>query len=121
MENRKNLILLFPGKGYKVTCPLLYYAYMKYERKGYECIEISYGDFNNIDDAKNNAEVQINKLDFSNYDDVVFLSKSMGTVIAGEIEEGIVQQYQAHISDTYKKNTAIFKKRKKHKFGNSRN
>ena len=84
---RKNLVVLFPGKGYVVTCPLLYYAYLKYERRGYECVSISYGDYNNINDARNNVLIQINKLDLSSYDDIIFLSKSMGTIVAGWIDD----------------------------------
>jgi hypothetical protein len=111
-ENRKNLIVLFPGKDYTVTCPLLYYAYMKYERLGYECIEVSYGNFNSFDDAKNNAKAQINKLDFSNYNDIVFLSKSIGTVIASEIETAMRISIR-HIYLTPVKSTLPFLKGEK--------
>ena len=64
----------------------------EYERKGYECIAINYGDFSNIDDATANAETQINKINLSNYDDIVFFSKNMGTVIADRIEDGLCNE-----------------------------
>ena len=104
MKENKNLLVLFPGKGYVATCPLLYYAYFKYERKGYECVVISYGDYNNINDARNNALAQISKLDFTCYGDIVFLSKSMGTIIAGWLEDKICENvrhiYLTPINDT---------------------
>ena len=112
MKRNKNLAVLFPGKGYVVTCPLLYYAYLKYERRGYECVSISYGDYNNIDDARNNVLIQINKLDFSSYDDIVFLSKSMGTIVAGWIDDEICENVR-HIYLTPIKDTLKYLKREK--------
>ena len=100
MENeRKNLMVLFPGAGYTVDKPLLYYAGFKYYVKGYETIKINYGDcilngktqnksFNEIiEDIKNFVLEQIKDVDFSFYDDIVFCSKSMGTVISGWLVE----------------------------------
>ena len=82
-----NLMVLFPGNRYTAAHPLLYYAHLKYERKGYQVIRINYGSFNTIDEAKSSALAQIKEIDFTIYDDIVFISKSMGTVIAGEIAE----------------------------------
>ena len=115
MENTKNLILLFPGKYYAVTYPLLFYAYSKYERKGYECVAINYGDFENFDDAKDSAMAQIEKLNFSSYDDIIFLSKSIGTVIAGIIEETLCGNINniRHIYLTPIKNTLPYLKKEK--------
>lgn len=87
----KKLIVLFPGAGYSVDMPLLYYANFKYEVLGYEDLKISYGDYNipkkSQDEIINNAKQavlkQVYNFDFSAYDDIVFASKSMGTVIAG--------------------------------------
>jgi hypothetical protein len=87
----KNLIVLFPGGGYSVDRPLLYYAGFKYYGKGYESIKINYGDcvkldksFNDIiEDIKKVVSEQVKETDFSVYDDVLFVSKSLGTVAAG--------------------------------------
>lgn len=97
MDNaKKNLLVLFPGKGYTTFAPLLYYAYSKYENKGYEIISLSYGSFDNIDDIRNFVLTQLNKVDFTIYDDIVFISKSMGTVIAGWFSE-ILNKHIRHI------------------------
>ena len=115
MENTKNLIVLFPGKYYTVTYPLLLYAYSKYERKGYECVAINYGNFESLDDARDSAIAQIEKLNFSNYDDIIFLSKSIGTVIAGMIEETLYGNINniRHIYLTPVKSTLPYLKKEK--------
>ena len=92
MENvKKNIIVLFPGRGYTVNNPLLYYAKHKYEAKGYECISINYGDSfdegKTFDDVKNIVLTQTKDVDFSLFGDVLFFSKSVGTVLAGWLAE----------------------------------
>ena len=101
----KNLIVLFPGAGYTNDRPLLYYAGFKYQIKGYECLKINYGDclrqekeFNEIiEDVKKFVLKQIKEFDFSIYDDIVFVSKSLGTVIAGWIAEILKNDSIRHI------------------------
>jgi len=92
MENeKKSLIVLFPGTGYTVNSPLLYYADFKYYVKGYESIKINYGDCIqqgvSWDEAIENSKIHVYKqmkdVDFSKYEDVLFVSKSFGTLIAG--------------------------------------
>ena len=75
----KKLIVLFPGIRYSVDMPLLYYARLKYEEKGYESIAINYDN--------SYALNQLENIDFSQYEDIIFVSKSMGTVVAGWLEE----------------------------------
>lgn len=96
MDNkRKNLIVLFPGAGYTNDKPLLYYAGLKYYTKGYESIKINYGDClkndksfdEKIEITKKFVLEQINGIDFSIYDDILFVSKSLGTVISGWIAD----------------------------------
>ena len=88
MSNKNTkLIALFPGKIYAASGHLLFYAHAKYLDMGYEIIQINYGNHNDMDDIKNHVLPQLQKVDFSTFDDVVFLSKSMGTVIAGWLEE----------------------------------
>ena len=90
-DERNNLIVLFPGAGYSVDNPLLYYARFKYEVKGYESIKINYGDWikkditfdEKIEAIKKLVLEQVNEIDFSKYDDILFVSKSLGTVISG--------------------------------------
>ena len=88
---KKNVILLFPGKGYGNSNPLLYYAKLKYEAMGYDCLPVDYRNaFNEgktIDDIKDIVFKQLQDIDFSSFGDVVFLSKSVGTVFAGWLAE----------------------------------
>lgn len=92
----KKLIILFPGVGYGFNHPLLYYADSMYEAKGYERKYMRYQDIF-FDDtlsfeeraSKVRAYVleQMESIDFSIYEEVVFLSKSVGTVEAGVVAE----------------------------------
>ena len=94
MEERK-LIVVFPGRNYSVDMPLLYYANFKYEVRGYESIKVDYSraykEGQTFDEymerAKKMVWDELSRVDFSLYRDVVFVSKSMGTVIAGWLEE----------------------------------
>ncbi|WP_160675309.1 hypothetical protein [Clostridium sp. C8-1-8] len=94
MEKNK-IVVLFPGTKYSTDCPLLYYAGFKFEVRGYKKIAISYeyllkqdNSFEEcVEDIKNFSLTQLQQLDLSNYDDIVFVSKSLGTVVAGWIEE----------------------------------
>lgn len=95
MSEKKDLVVLFPGIRYSVDCPLLYYAGVKYEKMGYEKVCITgYG----IDDTKYSLEEyaelatesvkeQLQGIDFTAYGNVVFVSKSMGTVLAPWAED----------------------------------
>ena len=104
-DKRKNLIVLFPGAGYTVDKPLLYYANSKYWAKGYESLKISYGDclkqqkdFSEIiKDIEQFALNQVREVDFSVYDDIIFISKSLGTVIAGWLAEKLNMANIRHI------------------------
>ena len=104
-DERKNLIVLFPGAGYTVNRPLLYYAGFKYYVKGYESIKINYGDClkkeksfpDIIQDTQSYVLNQIKDVDFSSYDDILFVSKSFGTAIAGGIAEKLDKKNIRHI------------------------
>jgi len=41
----KKLVIIFPGAGYSLDCPLLYYADFLFETKGYERIYMNYEEF----------------------------------------------------------------------------
>lgn len=64
----KKLAIIFPGANYGLDSPLLYYADFIFEANGYERRHKDYEQVN-----------------FSEYDKIVFLSKSMGAVKAGEM------------------------------------
>ena len=38
----KKLVVMFPGVGYNMDCPLMYYASFLYEANGYEQIHMKY-------------------------------------------------------------------------------
>lgn len=84
----KKIVVSFPGgRGYEI--PLLYFGAKFYEDQGYEKLFIShpgYGDFE-FSVLLENAERIISKIDFSNYEEVVFVAKSIGTVVACQIKE----------------------------------
>ena len=89
----KKLVVLFPGGSYSVDMPLLYYANFKYVVRGYEEIAISYGEYvkDATEDSKNKLREsvlqQIKHIDFAGYEDIIFISKSMGTTIAGWLQQ----------------------------------
>ena len=94
----KKLIVLFPGAGYGLDCPLLYYADFLFETNGYERIHMDYQSvLSNRELSMENKLIQIREyiygqvkdIDFNLYDEVVFLSKSIGSVEAGILAEKI--------------------------------
>lgn len=91
----KKIVVIFPGGNYNADRPLLYYAGFKYEVRGYEKVAISYNDLvkrdkplvEYIEEINNSVLIQLEAFDLSKYDDIVFVSKSLGTVVAGWVEE----------------------------------
>jgi hypothetical protein len=90
----KKLVCIFPGIGYGVESPLLYFADFLFETNGFVRVHINYGDF--LNDKTLNLEQRLNNLrhyeleqlkniDFSDFSEVVFISKSIGAVEAGWI------------------------------------
>ncbi|MCR4585645.1 MAG: alpha/beta hydrolase [Lachnospiraceae bacterium] len=89
------LAILFPGIGYNCDRPLLYYGRKLAERNGYECRAVNYvynGDMNirgnvqKMEEAFKELYLQAQEIlsgeDTGRYDEVLFISKSVGTVIA---------------------------------------
>lgn len=86
------LCILFPGMGYHCDKPLLYYSSKLAQSKGYEVVTLNFSGF--PDNAKNDEELlrksadiafnqsveQLKDIDFSKYEKVVFIGKSIGTV-----------------------------------------
>ena len=92
----KKLIVFFPGAGYGMECPLLYYADFIYETNGFDRIHMNYQNiFSNrdlsLEDKLQNVREyileQVKNINFDLYDEVVFLSKSVGSVEAGILAE----------------------------------
>lgn len=91
---KEGLVVLFPGIGYTCDRPLLYYPGRMLQSMGYQIVPVSYGGFpaNVKGDAQkmrecfftalDQAEAVLEKIDFSAFDDVIFIGKSVGTVVA---------------------------------------
>ena len=90
----KKIAVIFPGVGYHVDKPLLYYSKKLAAQNGYEIKEVPYGKFpkgvkgsrEKMEKAFFSALEQAGEIlkdvDFSAYEDVLFISKSVGTAVA---------------------------------------
>ena len=90
------MIVIFPGAGYGLDSPLLYYADFLYETKGYERVHMDYQSIisnrelsleNMLLKIREYVYEQVKDIDFTSYDEIVFLSKSIGAVEAGMLAE----------------------------------
>ncbi len=99
MEKKKKLAVFFPGTGYHTDKPLLFYSRKIAIAQGFETRCISYGDLSIqgekdgkpvwdevVKTAVKRAKLQLEEVDFSAFERVVFVSKSIGTVVAAEID-----------------------------------
>ena len=95
--NKKKLAVLFPGKRYSCELPLLYMANCIYRDSGYEVLNLTYPDmeFDGKPDKKiyrkimESVVLQAEEAGINSCADAVFISKSMGTVAAGILEEKV--------------------------------
>ena len=88
------LAVLFPGIGYTCDKPLLYYAGKLALNYGYELKRVEYGKFPSgikgnqekmkaaFESAFAQTEENLKDVDFGQYEDILFVSKSVGTVVA---------------------------------------
>lgn len=93
----KKIAVFFPGRRYSVDCPLLYFADFVCSMKGYDRAFLHYArhreEKNNttipedIENVKDYVMATIQAKELENYDDIVFVSKSVGTVMAGYARE----------------------------------
>ena len=92
----KKLAVIFPGAGYGLDCPLLYYADFLFETKGYERVHMKYLDILSRKDILLEEKIkmlreytwnQVKGIDFAEYQEVIFLSKSIGAIEAGILSE----------------------------------
>ena len=97
------LAVLFPGIGYTVTKPLLYYSGKLAAEAGYRVVPVSYGDFPKdvkgdplkmqmcLVSACEYAENMLRDIDWNRCEDVLFIGKSIGTTVAARYakEHGI--------------------------------
>lgn len=90
------LVVIFPGVGYTTDKPLLYFSRKLAGEAGFaECISVKYESANkenirgNLKAMQETFEMfyvqvkeQLADVDWNKYDDVLFISKSIGTIIA---------------------------------------
>ena len=88
------LAVLFPGIGYTVTKPLLYYAGRLAASAGYRVVPVAYGDLPGnakgdpekmrlcLVTAYERAEEALRSVDWHDCDAVLFIGKSIGTTVA---------------------------------------
>lgn len=88
------IAVLFPGIGYTCDKPLLYYSAKLAAEKGFEVVRVPYGNFPpNVKgdaakmyqcfvSAREQSEDILKDVAWSDYDEIVFFSKSVGTVVA---------------------------------------
>lgn len=92
----KNLAVFFPGIGYSNDKPLLYYSRKLLLKENWQIINVNYSGFpeNILGDTKKillsediafeQAEICLQNDDFSDFENIVFVSKSIGTVSAAK-------------------------------------
>ena len=97
------LCVLFPGVGYSVDRPLLYFSKKLATAQGYEIRDISYHDLphisrdNKLDDVKlkayslavEQAAECLADVKWDEYEDILFVGKSIGTIVAAALAENV--------------------------------
>lgn len=88
------LAVIFPGVGYHTDKPLLYYSKKLAKEYGFEVRELTYGSSKGtfrgtreemqqaFDSALVQIETELQDIDFSKYEELLFISKSLGTAVA---------------------------------------
>ena len=94
MQKQNGLAVIFPGIGYSCDRSLLYYTAVMMREYGYKVVPVPYTGFprNVKGDAQKMRECYViaqeqaaeilRDISFDDYDDIVFIGKSIGTVVA---------------------------------------
>ena len=89
------IVCLFPGIGYTCDKPLLYYSSKMFTALGWQTVRVAYSGFPSgvkgnakkmkqcAEMALDQAETLLKEFEWSRYDEILFISKSVGTVVAG--------------------------------------
>lgn len=91
----KKLCAVFPGRRYSCDRSLLHFSSRVIAERGYEMVYLHYDlpkekkDLRDLltcgNDCYNKAIEELQSVDFSQYDRILFLSKSMGTMVSGRL------------------------------------
>lgn len=108
---KKKLAVFFPGVGYNCDKPLLYYTKKVAKEHGFQTLNISYGEFPKVDIRKNlelifsqaleAAKRQLEKVDFSEYETVLFVSKSVGTAVSATCQKDLIKDRGTRFCNVY--------------------
>lgn len=91
------LAVLFPGIGYTADKPLLHYSRRIAEEHGYEILKLTYSGFpgkvrgdrskmvESFRIALEQSEDRLAEVDLTAYEDILFIGKSIGTIVAAKI------------------------------------
>ena len=84
----KKIVVSFPG-GRGTEIPLLYFCAKKYEDMGYEKVFVNHPlEWDeSLESLLENAEKVISTINFSDYEEIIFIAKSIGTLVACKIKE----------------------------------
>jgi hypothetical protein len=106
----KKLCVVFPGRRYSCDRSLLYFPSRVIEQAGFEMVYMHY-DIpkeihevepleENIQEAFQYCKEHLAEIDFRKYDEIIFLSKSIGTIVAANYEQsqGLSNVYQIFIT-----------------------
>lgn len=91
-EENSKLVVLFPGKNYPCDKPVLHYAGTSAIQSGFDLMVLEYGyqaartnlDINELPRVIEDSYESVQRI-ISEYKEVVFISKSIGTIVAGEV------------------------------------
>ena len=93
----KKMAVVFPGVGYHSDKPLLYYSKKLVQELGYEVVEVTYSGFparifgdkekmlESFRLAMEQTKDQLKGLRLEEADDLLFISKSIGTAVAADM------------------------------------
>lgn len=102
-EQNNRLVVLFPGMHYSCELPILYYARATATQCGFDLLALEYGyqaarsnlEFNELPRVVDECEETL-KLVLNQYEQIVFISKSLGTLVAGEVHSRL-KKYIKHV------------------------
>ncbi len=95
----KRIAVFFPGRKYSVDCPLMYFSDFVCSKNGYDRVFMHYARHReamdittipqDIENAKDYVIATLQAREVESYDEVVFVSKSVGTALAGYAREAL--------------------------------
>ena len=103
-QGSSTLVVAFPGRHYPCELPLLYYAGTAAIQSKYDLLLLEYGyqaarvnlDINDLSTVVDECTQAISKV-IEGYETILFVSKSLGTVIASNVHEQLGVNLMKHL------------------------